>query len=213
MQQLELFSITSEPTSMKSSKEKELVKNLERVITDNEVIGLNVFFDRNRLLNDYERVKKLEITEDPKRINVVGYKDTNDINLGSGSLYDKKEKKFVLNHKEFTQIISHYENTYTEEVVNQVKELVYPYYSIGRVRWMLLNSKSALSYHIDPHDTLRFHIPIITTDNAFFLVNDKVFRMDTVGQLYVLNTQLKHTAINTDNKERLHLVFDTWIKR
>jgi hypothetical protein len=195
---------------MKSSVE---IENLKGVISQYEVIGLNVFFDHNRLLSDYERIKKLEITEDPTRINVVGYRDTNDINLGSGSLYSKKEKKFILDHKEFTHIISHYENTYTEEVVNQVKELVYPYYNIGRVRWMLLNSKSTLSYHTDPHDTLRFHIPIITTDNAFFLVNDKVFRMDTIGQLYVLNTQLKHTAVNTDNTNRLHLVFDTWIKK
>ena len=208
MQQLELFNIISEPTSMKSSAE---IESLGRNISKYEVIGLNIFFDHKRLNDDYSKVKGY--TQDPTRINIVGYRDTNDINLGSGSLYDKKEKKFVLDHMKFSHIISYYQNTYTEEVVNQIKELVYPHYNIGRVRWMVLNSKSTLSYHIDPKDSLRFHIPIVTTDNAFFIVNEKVFRMDTVGQLYVLNTQMKHTAVNTDNKEGLHLVFDTWIKK
>lgn len=164
-------------------------------------------FDTDRLLKDYIRVRSKAPDQD--QINIVSYKNTDSLSLGTGSMYDHNEKKFVIDHREFKGILKEYRNTYTEEVCNIIKDNIKDI-NIGRIRWMLLKPKSTLSYHKDPKDPLRFHIPVMTNDNAFFIVDDLVYRMEDKGSVYGINTLKKHTAVNTDNIERLHMVFDTW---
>lgn len=166
-------------------------------------------FDGDRLFKDYLRVRSKAPDQD--QINIVSYKDTDSLSLGTGSMYNHNEKKFVIDHREFKEILNEYRNTYTEEVCNIVKDNIKDI-NVGRIRWMLLKPKSTLSYHRDPKDPLRLHIPIITTNDAFFIVDDNLYRMEDKGSVYAINTLKKHTAVNTANIERLHIVFDTWIK-
>ena len=68
---------------------------------------------------------------------------------------------------------------------------------------------TCLSYHVDP-DSIRYHIPLITDADAFFVVDDMVERMPDIGRLYSLQTNVKHTAINASTSaNRLHIVFST----
>ncbi len=73
-----------------------------------------------------------------------------------------------------------------------------------------LNPKTCLSYHADDAEC-RFHIPLSTTWQAFFVVQDKVFRMQEVGSLYSLTTNVLHTAVNANlTKPRIHFTFSVY---
>lgn len=81
---------------------------------------------------------------------------------------------------------------------------------MGRVRLMSQKAKTCLSLHRDL-DEFRFHIPLQTCGNVFFVVDDRVCRMPNIGSLYILYTRGLHTVVNADSKmERLHLLFDTY---
>lgn len=76
----------------------------------------------------------------------------------------------------------------------------------ARLRIMRLLPKTCLSYHTDTVRS-RWHIPLVTNENSFFVVEDNLFRMPKVGQVYTLRTDVKHTAINASfDKPRIHLV-------
>jgi hypothetical protein len=105
---------------------------------------------------------------------------------------------------------------YTQHIFPEIKKLenqIYNYsngdLTIDRIRFMNMTPITCLSYHIDP-DSIRYHIPLITDTNAFFVVDDKVERMPDIGRLYSLQTNVKHTAINASTSaNRLHIVFST----
>ena len=96
------------------------------------------------------------------------------------------------------------------------KEFIYPLFdipyinaiikehSLYRVRLMNLKSKTCYTYHKDPYK--RFHIPIITNDNCFFVIDDKITRYPADGNWYIVDTTKKHTALNASWNDRIHLV-------
>jgi len=56
--------------------------------------------------------------------------------------------------------------------------------------------------------TLRFHIPLITNERAFFYVSDHFYRMEE-GELWMVNNHEIHSAFNYHSSEgRYHLIFD-----
>lgn len=123
------------------------------------------------------------------------------LGIGAGSLRDQTEIK----RQDYTQHLF----PLIKKLENQVYEYSDGYLRINRIRFMDMQPISCLSYHIDP-DAIRYHIPLITDEDAFFVVNDQVERMPEIGRLYSLQTNIKHTAINgSKDKNRLHLVFST----
>ena len=52
----------------------------------------------------------------------------------------------------------------------------------------------------------RFHIPLITNDNCFFVVDDKIVRYPADGNYYIVDTTKKHTAVNASWEDRIHLI-------
>jgi hypothetical protein len=123
------------------------------------------------------------------------------LQLGSGSLRDQN----TLKRQDYTQHIF--------PLIKKLENQIYNYsngdLTIDRIRFMNMTPISCLSYHIDP-DSIRYHIPLITDADSFFVVNDMVERMPDIGRLYSLQTNVKHTAINASISEnRLHLVFST----
>ena len=77
-------------------------------------------------------------------------------------------------------------------------------HNLYRVRLMNLKSKICYTYHQDYGK--RFHIPIITNDSCFFVIDDKIKRYPADGNWYIIDTTLKHTAVNASWKDRLHLI-------
>jgi hypothetical protein len=120
---------------------------------------------------------------------------------GAGSLRDQTSIK----RQDYTQHLF----PLIKKLENQIYDYSNGELQINRIRFMDMTPISCLSYHIDP-DLIRYHIPLITNEDAFFVVNDQVERMSEVGRLYSLRTNVKHTAINGSRENnRLHLVFST----
>lgn len=108
----------------------------------------------------------------------------------------------------FSQIHPFLKGSYTEEVCDQVRQI--SEFPIGRIRLFGLNPKSCHGWHRDP-DLIRYHIPLKTYHEAFFVVDEGVYRMPNEGSLYTINSTKPHTAINAAfNRRRVHLVFDTY---
>lgn len=76
----------------------------------------------------------------------------------------------------------------------------------GRVRLLRVNPRSCYSFHFDPHP-YRVHIPLVTNNGAFMAVWGKLWHME-LGYAYRVRVQEEHTAINTGETARIHLVFD-----
>ena len=58
------------------------------------------------------------------------------------------------------------------------------------------------------NSTIRFHIPMTTTERSFNYVKGRFYKM-LPGELWTFNNMLHHAAINLDEGEpRMHLIFD-----
>ncbi|MBC7741627.1 MAG: aspartyl/asparaginyl beta-hydroxylase domain-containing protein [Bdellovibrionaceae bacterium] len=129
---------------------------------------------------------------------------------GLGQAYtDQFEKLF--DESDFKIIVDNEANPIID-IIDQVKLVAKTNFnfSIGRIRFMTLSSKSCLSYHRDI-ESFRFHIPLTTNQSCFFVVNDRVYRMPNPGTLYTLRTDVFHTPVNANKDfERTHLVFSTY---
>lgn len=73
-----------------------------------------------------------------------------------------------------------------------------------RSRLMRIRPKTCYSYHWDL--TKRMHIPLITNDDNFFVIDDVVSRYPADGSYYLVDTTKKHTFVNASFESRLHIV-------
>lgn len=68
-----------------------------------------------------------------------------------------------------------------------------------------------LGWHRDPqwfHDnSVRLHVPVITNENCWQLWENEEFHM-MVGMLYELNNRVLHSARNSGDQDRTHLILD-----
>ena len=86
--------------------------------------------------------------------------------------------------------------TYTNSVINELK--------MYRTRLLKMKHKTCYSYHKDIEK--RIHIPLITNENNFFIIEEKVIRLPADGNHYLLDTTKPHTFVNASFEERIHLV-------
>jgi hypothetical protein len=140
---------------------------------------------------DIKRIlKELEsLPEYNDQISLQTVKGSNDPSYGTGRLK-------TLNHTEedFNQAL--FDIPYTNSVI----ELL----GMTRTRVMRLKHKTCYSYHQDP--TMRMHIPLITNENCFFVIDDKVSYYPADGSFYLVDTTKKHTFVNASFEDRIHLV-------
>lgn len=108
----------------------------------------------------------------------------------------------IYKEEDFFENCEYIKNTYIQTVLEKLKEN----YNIVRGRFMLMQHKTCLTYHKDK--TPRIHIPIYTNQNCMMIINDNVYRLD-YGKTYLVNTTVKHTALNASKDNRVHLVFCT----
>jgi hypothetical protein len=60
--------------------------------------------------------------------------------------------------------------------------------------------------HVDTDTWLKIHIPLVTTDNSYFVFADEKFAMKP-GKMYLVNTAVPHSTSNEGNQTRIHLFF------
>jgi hypothetical protein len=114
----------------------------------------------------------------------------------------EKEVKRDVNIKEhkYTQFIEDFKNTYFKKVYNELSKR----YKLGRVRLLLKEPRSTLSWHRDPEP--RLHIPIYTNPGSIMVIESVAKHLPADGSVWVTNNTKYHNAFNGGEENRVHLV-------
>ena len=114
----------------------------------------------------------------------------------------EKEVKRDVNIKEhkYTQFIEDFKNTYFKKVYNELSKR----YKLGRVRLLLKEPRSTLSWHRDPEP--RLHIPIYTNPGSIMVIDSVAKHLPADGSVWVTNNTKYHNAFNGGEENRVHLV-------
>ena len=114
----------------------------------------------------------------------------------------EKEVKRDVNIKEhkYTQFIEDFKNTYFRKVYNELSKR----YKLGRVRLLLKEPRSTLSWHRDPEP--RLHIPIYTNPGSIMVIESVAKHLPADGSVWVTNNTKYHNAFNGGEENRVHLV-------
>ena len=105
-----------------------------------------------------------------------------------------------IDETKYTEFVKDFKNTYFEEVYNTLKNK----YKLGRVRLLLKEPRSTLSWHRDPEP--RLHIPIYTNPGAMMVIDKIAHHMPADGSVWVTNNLKYHNAFNGGEENRVHLV-------
>ena len=105
-----------------------------------------------------------------------------------------------INEEEYSEFISDFENTYFKEVFETLSSK----YKLGRVRILLKEPRSTLSWHRDPEP--RLHIPIITNPGCLMVIDNVAKHMPADGSVWITNNTKYHNAFNGGEENRVHLV-------
>ena len=105
-----------------------------------------------------------------------------------------------IDEAEYTEFIPDYENTYFKEVF----DILSSKYKLGRVRILLKEPRSTLSWHRDPEP--RLHIPIITNPGCLMVIDNVAKHMPADGSVWITNNTKYHNAFNGGEENRIHLV-------
>ena len=100
----------------------------------------------------------------------------------------------------YTEFVKEFEHTYFKEVFDELKK----YYKLGRVRLLLKEPRSTLSWHRDPEP--RLHIPIITNPGCKMVIEDVAKHMPADGSVTITNNTKYHNFFNGGEQDRIHLV-------
>ena len=114
---------------------------------------------------------------------------------GKESVRDEK-----INEKLYTEFVKDFEHTYFKEVYQKLSSQ----FKLGRVRILLKEPRSTLSWHRDPEP--RLHIPIITNPGCIMVINNVACHMPADGSVWITNNTKYHNAFNGGEENRIHLV-------
>ena len=105
-----------------------------------------------------------------------------------------------IDESEYSEFIPDYENTYYKEVFDVISSK----YKLGRVRILLKEPRSTLSWHRDPEP--RLHIPIITNPGCLMVIENVAKHLPADGSVWITNNTKYHNAFNGGEENRIHLV-------
>jgi len=100
----------------------------------------------------------------------------------------------------YSEFIEDYKNTYFKEVFDVLSSK----YKLGRVRILLKQPRSTLSWHRDPEP--RLHIPIITNPGSMMVIDNVAKHLPADGSVWITNNTKYHNAFNGGEENRIHLV-------
>ena len=142
---------------------------------------------------DLDKIKKeLEILPEFKeQIALQGTKDNLDPFYACGAeIFNNTGKR----EHEFNTPI--FDMPYINSIIKDLK--------MYRTRVMKLKPKTCYTYHQDT--TKRIHIPLVTNDKCFFIINSQVKHYPADGNYYVVDTTQMHTALNASKEDRIHII-------
>ena len=105
-----------------------------------------------------------------------------------------------IDEKKYTELVSEFHNTYFKDVYSQLSKK----FKIGRVRILLKEPRSTLSWHRDPEP--RLHIPIITNPGCSMVIENTAKHLPADGSVWITNNTKYHNFFNGGEQNRIHLV-------
>ena len=106
----------------------------------------------------------------------------------------------AIEEEKYTEFVKDFEHTYFKEVYDVLSKK----YKLGRMRLLLKEPRSTLSWHRDPEP--RLHIPIYTNPGAIMVVDKVAQHMPADGSVWITNNTKYHNAFNGGEENRVHLV-------
>ena len=110
------------------------------------------------------------------------------------------QRESKIDEHKYTEFVDDFKNTYFKEVYVQLTKK----YKLGRMRLLLKEPRSTLSWHRDPEP--RLHIPIYTNPGAIMVVDNVAKHMPADGSVWITNNTKYHNAFNGGEENRVHLV-------
>ena len=110
------------------------------------------------------------------------------------------QRESKIDEQKYTEFVDDFKNTYFKEVYDQLTKK----YKLGRMRLLLKEPRSTLSWHRDPEP--RLHIPIYTNPGAIMVVDNIAKHMPADGSVWITNNTKYHNAFNGGEENRVHLV-------
>ena len=200
---------------MKSVVTMKNVENLNKKLSNDFYIVPNLKFDIDKLRSDLEKILK------KKKFNSLGIKNFAAIPLNQipgdkssieghnvrgtyWTIPDESGKEAKrdkdIDESKYTEILKEFKGTYYEEVFNILRKN----FKLGRVRILLKEPRSTLSWHRDPEP--RLHIPIITNKGCRMVIEDVSKHMPADGSVTITNNTKYHNFFNGGEQNRIHLV-------
>ena len=105
-----------------------------------------------------------------------------------------------IDEKKYTQIVPEFKNTYFKEVYDTLSMR----FKLGRVRLLLKEPRSTLSWHKDPE--CRLHVPIITNPGCSMVIENVAKHLPANGKVWITNNTKYHNFFNGGEQSRIHLV-------
>ena len=105
-----------------------------------------------------------------------------------------------INESLYTEFVSDFEHTYFKEVYEKLSSI----FKLGRVRILLKEPRTTLSWHRDPEP--RLHIPIITNPGCLQVIENVAKHLPADGSVWITNNTKYHNAFNGGEEHRVHLV-------
>ena len=110
------------------------------------------------------------------------------------------QRESKIDEHKYTEFVDDFKNTYFKEVYDQLTKK----YKLGRMRLLLKEPRSTLSWHRDPEP--RLHIPIYTNPGAIMVVDNVAKHMPADGSVWITNNTKYHNFFNGGEQNRIHLV-------
>ena len=127
--------------------------------------------------------------------NVKGIYWTKPDSSGKEEIRAKKIKESA-----YTEFVKELADTYFKEVYDELSKR----FKLGRVRILLKEPRSTLSWHRDPEP--RLHIPIITNPGCLMVIEESAKHLPADGSAWITNNVKYHNAFNGGEEGRVHLV-------
>ena len=109
-------------------------------------------------------------------------------------------RDFDIDESKYTQLVPEFEKTYFQEVYETLSNR----FRLGRVRLLLKEPRSTLSWHKDPE--CRLHVPIITNKGCSMVIENVAKHLPADGKVWITNNTKYHNFFNGGEQARIHLV-------
>ena len=192
------------------------LKREKSILNFNDFHKQNIKFDISKLQESYKQIIQTKKFDDGGGISHFGAicltrkpgdPDSVKGHKARGLYWTKPDKSgkevsrdVNIDEAQYSEFIPDYENTYFKEVFDVISSK----FKLGRVRILLKEPRSTLSWHRDPEP--RLHIPIISNPGCLMVIDNVAKHMPADGSVWITNNTKYHNAFNGGEENRIHLV-------